>query len=342
MELWSIFDFLMPNYLGTKEEFRKSFSRLFNLNLINIDISKMDLNDDQTKDLQLLHQKVLPFVMRRLKTQVLHDLPDKIIQDYYCEMTETQRKVYKMFEESDLTQLETSINALEKSSTTSSTKAPKSDVPEKKVPLLQALICMRKICNHPWLIGHKYFKSLTPEEEKDIKSFDNSGKFRGLKTLFEQLGFEQEEDNYDNPNKILIFTRFIDTVTLLESFLRITFPTVKFVKIDGQVEPTARYNIIDKFFNEYDIKVMILTTKVGGLGLNLSCANIVVMFDHDFNPMADAQAIDRAHRLGQKKVVNVYRLIVKDTLEERIMGYGRFTKHPAIQTEHGQHRGQHE
>lgn len=321
MELWSIFDFLMPNYLGSKEEFKKSFARLFNLNLINIDISKMDLSDDQTKDLQLLHQKVLPFIMRRLKTQVLQDLPEKIIQDYYCEMTEVQRKVYRLFEESDLSQIERTINVLEKSSSTSLGKNVNPDTSEKKkVPLLQALVCMRKICNHPWLVGHKYFGSLTPEEEKDIKSFDNSGKFRGLRTLFEQLGFEQDEDNFDNPNKILIFTRFIDTVSLLESFIRLTFPTVKFLKIDGQIDSSTRFSIIDKFFNEYDIKVLILTTKVGGLGLNLSCANIVVMFDHDFNPSADAQAIDRAHRLGQKNVVNVYRLIVKDTLEERIMG----------------------
>ena len=78
--------------------------------------------------------------------------------------------------------------------------------------------------------------------------------------------------------------------------------------------------ITEKFFNDFEIKVMLLTTMVGGLGLNLSCANIVIMFDHDFNPMNDLQAMDRAHRLGQKNVVNVYRLITKDTLEEKIMG----------------------
>jgi SNF2 family DNA or RNA helicase len=316
LELWSIFDFLMPNYLGSKEEFKKTFSRLFNLNLVNIDISKMDLNDEQTKDLQLLHQKVLPFIMRRLKDQVLQDLPEKIIQDYYCELTDVQKKVYKLFEDSDIQQLEKSISTIDKSSNGSADTSGE----KKKVPLLQSLICMRKICNHPWLIGNKYFSTLTAEEEKDIKNFDNSGKFRGLRTLFEQLDFDTEEDNYDNPNKVLIFTRFIDTVALLESFLKQIFPTVKYVKIDGSIDSTARYNIIDKFFNEYDIKVMILTTKVGGLGLNLSCANIVVMFDHDFNPMNDIQAIERAHRLGQKKVVNVYRFIMKDTLEERIMG----------------------
>lgn len=315
LELWSIFDFLMPNYLGTRDEFKKSFARLFNLNLINIDIEKMDLNDDQTKDLQLLHQKVLPFIMRRLKDQVLKDLPEKIIQDYYCELTDVQKKVYKQFEDSDLQVLEKTITTLETSTNNDDNQE------KKKIPLLQSLICMRKVCNHPYLIGNKYFKTLTAEEEKDIKQFENSGKLRGLKTLFEQLGFESEEDNYDNTNKILIFTRFLDTISLLESFIRTTFPTVKYVKIDGQIDSNARYSIIDKFFNDYDIKVMILTTKVGGLGLNLSCANIVVMFDHDFNPMNDLQAIERAHRLGQKKVVNVFRFIMKDTLEERIMGY---------------------
>jgi len=314
MELWSIFDFLMPNYLGTREEFKKSFTRLFHLNLINIDITKMDLNDEQTKDLKVLHQKVLPFIMRRLKNQVLKDLPEKIIQDYYCELTDVQKKVYRQFEESDF---QANQGVLEQADN-SKDKDPADQ--KKKSPLLQLLICMRKICNHPVLIGKNYFTTLTQEEQKDIKSFDNSGKLRGLRTLFEQLGFEPEEDNYDNPNKILIFTRFIDTIALLESFIRNTFPKMKSVKIDGQIDSTARYNIIDKFFNDYDIKVMLLTTKVGGLGLNLSCANIVVMFDHDFNPMNDLQAIERAHRLGQKKVVNVYRFIMKDTLEEKIMG----------------------
>jgi TATA-binding protein-associated factor len=311
----------MPNYLGSKEDFKKNFARLFNLNLINIDISKMDLNDEQTKDLQLLHQRVLPFIMRRLKTQVLQDLPEKIIQDYYCEMTDVQRKVYKHFEDSDLQHIEKSLTSIEKSTTISTPKMAKEDESnKKKIPLLQALICMRKICNHPYLIGSKYFGGLSAEEEKDVKAFDNSGKFRGLRTLFEQLGFDSDEDNYDNPNKILIFSRFLDTIAMLENFFKAIFPTVRIVKIDGQIDATARYGVIDKFFTEFDIKVMLLTTKVGGLGLNLSCANIVVMFDHDFNPMNDLQAIERAHRLGQKKVVNVYRFIVKDTLEERIMG----------------------
>ena len=135
-----------------------------------------------------------------------------------------------------------------------------------------------------------------------------------------QLGYEEDEDVSQNTNKILIFTRFLDTLQLLSKFLKSKFPKMKFSQIDGKVNPNERHIRIENFFNDFEVKILLLTTKVGGLGLNLSCANVVIMFDHDFNPMNDLQAMDRAHRLGQKNVVNVYRFITKDTLEEKIMG----------------------
>lgn len=324
LELWSIFDFLMPNYLGTREEFKKNFSRLFGMSLSSIELSKMDLTDDQTKDLQLLHQRVLPFILRRLKGQVLQDLPEKLIQDYECEMTDLQKKIYKVFEDNDLVQIEKDLNVMEKpdpSKPTPGPSAPESSVPEKQIPVLKVLKCMRMICNHPKLVDPKYYAGFSAEEMKELEQYDSSAKLRGLRTLFQQLGFDPEEDNYENGNKVLIFTRCLTTMELLEGFFKVAFPKIKTCKINGKMDTTVRYNVIDKFVNEFDLKVMLLTTKVGGLGLNLSCANIVVMFDHDFNPMNDIQAMDRAHRLGQKKVVNVYRFILKDTLEEKIMGY---------------------
>ena len=97
-------------------------------------------------------------------------------------------------------------------------------------------------------------------------------------------------------------------------------PSVSYMRLDGTVDPRKRHAVVQTFNSDPRIDVLLLTTSVGGLGLNLTGADTVIFVDHDWNPMKDLQAMDRAHRLGQKKVVNVYRLITKGTLEEKIMG----------------------
>lgn len=98
-------------------------------------------------------------------------------------------------------------------------------------------------------------------------------------------------------------------------------PSVSYMRLDGSTEPAKRHGVVQTFNADPTIDVLLLTTQVGGLGLNLTGADTVIFVEHDWNPMKDLQAMDRAHRLGQKKVVNVYRLITKGTLEEKIMGY---------------------
>ena len=98
-------------------------------------------------------------------------------------------------------------------------------------------------------------------------------------------------------------------------------PTVSYMRRDGSTDPRKRHAIVQTFNADPRIDVLLLTTSVGGLGLNLTGADTVIFVDHDWNPMKDLQAMDRAHRLGQRKVVNVYRLITRGTLEEKIMGY---------------------
>jgi TATA-binding protein-associated factor len=102
------------------------------------------------------------------------------------------------------------------------------------------------------------------------------------------------------------------------------FGHIKYLKLTGATKIGDRFQVAQKFNGDSDIKILLVTTAVGGEGLNLSSANVVIMFDHDYNPTVDMQAIDRAHRIGQKRVLNVYRLITKNTLEERIMGIQRF------------------
>lgn len=160
-----------------------------------------------------------------------------------------------------------------------------------------------------------------------LETYEVSGKLLALKELFNEMGFEDAEnsqplDYSNNYNKILLFSRYKETLDIINRyFVQKLFPGLKYLRIDGSVTPAKRFEMVKKFNQDNNIKLLLLTTSVGGVGLNLHTANVVVMFDHDYNPMNDLQAIDRAHRIGQKNVLNVYRLIVKDTLEEQIMGY---------------------
>lgn len=96
---------------------------------------------------------------------------------------------------------------------------------------------------------------------------------------------------------------------------------VTYLRLDGSIPPSQRHSVVTRFNNDPSIDVLLLTTQVGGLGLNLTGADTVIFVEHDWNPMKDLQAMDRAHRIGQRKVVNVYRLITRATLEEKIMGF---------------------
>ena len=111
--------------------------------------------------------------------------------------------------------------------------------------------------------------------------------------------------------------------------MKALYPKIKYTKLTAAVKASERFMVAQNYNGDNDIKVLLVTTAVGGEGLNLSSANTVIMFDHDYNPTVDMQAIDRAHRIGQKRVLNVYRLITSDTLEQRIMGIQRFKKNLA-------------
>jgi TATA-binding protein-associated factor len=122
-------------------------------------------------------------------------------------------------------------------------------------------------------------------------------------------------------HRVLIFCQMKGMIDMIENTLFKThMPTVSYLRLDGSVKASDRQRIATAFNNDPSIDVLLLTTSVGGLGLNLTGADTVIFVEHDWNPMKDLQAMDRAHRIGQKKVVNVYRLITKGTLEEKIMG----------------------
>ncbi len=113
---------------------------------------------------------------------------------------------------------------------------------------------------------------------------------------------------------MIIFAREKATIDLVEKFFKDSYPTIRFVKLTSDIKEGDRFTVAQTFNGDSDIKILIVTKAIGGIGLNLSSANFVIMFDSDFNPTVDMQAIDRAHRIGQKRVLNVFRLITKDTL----------------------------
>jgi TATA-binding protein-associated factor len=335
LELWSLFDFLMPGFLGTEKIFHEKFAK-------PIAASRNSKTSSKEQEigalaLESLHKQVLPFMLRRLKEDVLSDLPPKIIQDYYCELSDLQKQLYKDCAKKQKTSVEEEI-----------TKGD--EVTEPKTHVFQVLQYMRKLCNHPALVlspDHPQFEEVTKTlqaNKSELRSIEHSPKLLSLKTLLLECGIGVSDSLYSSSkykqkqnqqqiisegviseHRALIFCQLKDMLDIVENeLLKKHLPSVTYMRLDGSTDPRDRQSIVRKFNEDPSIDLLLLTTKVGGLGLNLTGADTVIFVEHDWNPMNDLQAMDRAHRLGQKKVVNVYRLITKNTLEEKIMGLQKF------------------
>ena len=253
LDLWNIFDFILPGYLGNLEDFLKRYHNLENL--------------DELKCL------IEPFILRRTKKDVIKDLPDKIEKNIYLDLSDTTKALY----------LKTLNNAKKELNAHSS-----------KFEILALLVRLRQICIDPHLIYDNY-----PEESVKM-----------LKLLEIVKSYLREN------HKILIFSSFktvIDNVGNLFKENNITF-----YKITGTVKSNERSKMVSSFNND-NTNCFLITLKAGGVGLNLTSADIVIHLDIWWNPQVEKQATDRAHRLGQKKVVTVLRLITKGTIEENIL-----------------------
>lgn len=327
VELWSLFDFLMPGFLGTEKMFQERFAK-------PIAASRNSKTSSREQEagalaLEALHKQVLPFMLRRLKEDVLSDLPPKIIQDYYCELSDLQKQLYKDFAKKQK-------NVVEKDIETTAEV-------DSKQHIFQALQYMRKLCNHPSLVLSKdhpqYYQVQEYLKQTGLSLHDisHAPKLGALKNLLLECGigtqdFEMKNnhqlpssENVISQHRALIFCQLKDMLDMVENdLLKKCMPSVTYMRLDGSVESRDRQKVVRKFNEDPSIDCLLLTTKVGGLGLNLTGADTVIFIEHDWNPMNDLQAMDRAHRLGQKKVVNVYRIITKGTLEEKIMGLQKF------------------
>ncbi|WVQ82019.1 hypothetical protein IAT38_004147 [Cryptococcus sp. DSM 104549] len=319
LELWSLFDFLMPGFLGNERMFNERFSKPILADREGKATPKE--REAAANALEALHKQVLPFLLRRLKEDVLSDLPPKIIQDYYCELSAVQQTLYDEYSRSQ---------AAEEAGQEIETTAGAHGGP---LHVFQSLQYLRKLCNHPALVLDK-----APERFKEIQAKIGGGpglhdlshapKMEALRQLLTDCGIGLPPDKLADDvttHRVLIFCQLRPMLDLIERDLFGThMPTVSYMRLDGSTDPRKRHAIVQTFNADPRIDVLLLTTSVGGLGLNLTGADTVIFVDHDWNPMKDLQAMDRAHRLGQRKVVNVYRLITRGTLEEKIMGLQRF------------------
>ncbi|KAL5706990.1 btaf1 RNA polymerase II [Ranunculus cassubicifolius] len=328
LELWSLFDFLMPGFLGTERQFQATFGKP----LLASKDAKCSVKDAEAGALAMeaLHKQVMPFLLRRTKDEVLSDLPEKIIQDRYCDLSPVQLRLYEKFSSSDV---KNDISTLVKPSQEdgNGTKA--------SAHVFQALQYLLKLCSHPLLVvGEKISDSLKillsellvpgcSDVVSDLRKLHHSPKLVALQEILQEcgIGFESPTAGAAGQHRVLIFAQHKALLDIIEKDLFHThMKSVTYLRLDGSVEPEKRFDIVKAFNSDPTIDVLLLTTHVGGLGLNLTSADTLVFMEHDWNPMRDHQAMDRAHRLGQKKVVNVHRLIMRGTLEEKVMSLQRF------------------
>lgn len=323
LELWSLFDFLMPGFLGTEKVFLDRFAK-------PIAASRNSKSNSKEQEagalaIEALHKQVLPFLLRRLKEEVLDDLPPKIIQNYYCDLSELQKKLYDDFAKKQSKQISQVVGENEK---------------QAKQHIFQALQYMRKLCNSPTLVmneKHPQYEAITRQlakEKSNLRDLVHAPKLGALRDLLIDCGIGVDSTqagelptggNAISQHRALIFCQLKEMCDIVENdVFKKLLPSVTYMRMDGSTDARRRQDLVTNFNGDPSIDCLLLTTHVGGLGLNLTGADTVIFVEHDWNPQKDMQAMDRAHRIGQKKVVNVYRLITRGTLEEKIMSLQRF------------------
>ena len=232
--------------------------------------------------LEILQAKIRPFILRRTKKEVLKELPDKQEQVVYSEMTNKQTAIYGEV----LNRVKMEVNEL----------IEKQGFDRSRIQVLSALLKLRQICNHPTLVD----KSFVGEE-------DLSGKYNQFLELLTEV--------IESGEKVLVFSQFTKMLDIFEAEL--TRQGITFVRLDGSTR--NRQELVDQFNEDDSIKVFLISLKAGGVGLNLTAASSVFLYDPWWNPMVEKQAMDRAHRIGQTKKVNVYKFITKNSIEEKIL-----------------------
>ncbi|KAL8832174.1 MAG: hypothetical protein Q9170_004991 [Blastenia crenularia] len=282
IELWSLFDFVFPMRLGTLVNFRNQFEIPIRqggyANASNLQVQTAMRCAETLKD------TISPYLLQRFKIDVASDLPKKTEQVLFCKLTKPQRDAYEGFLNSD--DLKSIMNG--------------------KRQVLYGIDILRKICNHPDLQDHRH---LSAKVGYNYGTGNKSGKMQVVKALLELWK--------DQGHKTLLFAQHRIMLDIMEKFIR-SLQGFNYRRMDGNTPIHARQGLVDEFNNNADAHVFLLTTKVGGLGINLTGADRVIIYDPDWNPSTDVQARERAWRLGQKREVMIYRLMTAGTIEEKI------------------------
>jgi len=350
IEMWALFDFLMPGFLGGERAFNSRYGRA----LVASRGAKKGSKEAEAGVLALdaLHRQVMPFVLRRTKDQVLQDLPPKTVQDVVCDPGELQRALYEDFATSQaMTAVTGAVQEGSLAATSGGNGGGAAAGSSGGSPhVFQALHYLRRLCSHPLLVldpavpahqkalvtvlGPKIGSNWTEAQEHLRTNLSHSPKLAALRELLIDCGIgtdvagdkntkEEALAASDAGHRALVFAQTRALLDLAESSV-LQPMGISSSRIDGSVDATERFRRVQRFNADPTVEVMLLTTAVGGLGLNLTAADTVIFLEHDWNPQKDLQAMDRAHRLGQRRAVNVYRLLVRGTLEEQVMSLQKF------------------
>jgi superfamily II DNA or RNA helicase len=280
LDLWSIVDFIQPNYLGNQEQFAETYEPRAPVADETMPVEP-PVRGEKTESVQRIARKRLsarlrPLLLRRLKKHVAKDLPDRIEQRRDCPLGDEQRKLY-------LAELRRSRDQIMHA-------VAEQGLNKSKMHVLAALTRLRQVCCHPRLVG----------------SDTASGKTETLFELLDPLIAEGQ--------KVLVFSQFVQMLNLLEKECRERQITTHM--LTGQTKD--RQQVVSAFQSDTTPGVFLLSLRAAGTGLNLTNASYVVLYDPWWNPAVEAQAIDRSHRIGQTQTVNAYRLIAPGTVEEKI------------------------
>ena len=267
-EIWSIFDFVSPGLLGPLDRFEQKYSR------------PIEAGDYKTA--QRLRSTIHPFILRRTKSEVAKDLPEKIETDQICDLTGEQRNVYMAVAREVRAQVLGEVERV--------------GLAKSQIQILAGLTRLRQAACDPRLLG-------LPRDYSD----EDSGKLVALRELISNA--------VEGGHKVLVFSQFVMMLKIIEKAMK--EDSVPYEYLDGSTKD--RQSRVDNFQNNPSVPVFLISLKAGGTGLNLTAADTVIHFDPWWNPAVEQQATDRAHRIGQTKVVTAYRLVAAGTIEEKIL-----------------------
>ncbi|HMJ92254.1 MAG TPA: SNF2-related protein [Candidatus Acidoferrum sp.] len=284
LDLWSIFDFLMPGYLGNAKDFKERYE---------VPITREKNAEAQAR----LSRRLRPFILRRLKRDVAKDLPDKIEQVTFCELNDEQRALYQQVMEFSRKEVLEAVGA--------------QGFAKSRMVVFTALLRLRQICCDLRLLNvSREERERDDVTESSTETSRSSRELSGKVEAFDEL----LQEIVDGGHRVLVFSQFVSMLTILKERLR--EQEVEFCYLDGST--TNRGEVVQQFQSSAT-PVFLISLKAGGVGLNLTGADTVIHFDPWWNPAVEDQATDRAHRIGQSRVVTSYKLITRGTVEEKIL-----------------------